>query len=84
MVAEYSVWGHVIIFLKDLQLDCLDHFQFSFLFLPSFFSCLLSLLFRAAPVAYQGSQARGGIGATAAGLHHSHSNIRAVSATLDP
>ena len=34
----------------------------------------LFLLFRAAPVAYGSSQARGRIGATAAGLHHSHSN----------
>ena len=34
----------------------------------------LFLLFRAAPSAYGGSQARGLIGATAAGLHHSHSN----------
>ena len=32
------------------------------------------LLFRAALVAYGGSQARGRIGATAAGLHHSHGN----------
>ena len=32
------------------------------------------LLFRAASVAYEGSQARGPIGAAAAGLHHSHSN----------
>ena len=31
-------------------------------------------LFRAAPAAYEGSQARGQIGATSAGLHHSHSN----------
>ena len=30
--------------------------------------------FRAAPSAYGGSQARGQIGAVAAGLHHSHSN----------
>ena len=30
--------------------------------------------FRAASAAYGGSQARGPIGATAAGLHHSHSN----------
>ena len=30
--------------------------------------------FRAAPVAYGGCQARGRIGATAADLHHSHSN----------
>ena len=31
----------------------------------------------ATPVAYGGSQARGPIGATAAGHHHSHSNVRA-------
>ena len=37
-----------------------------------FFFCL----FRAAPKAYGGSQARGQIGATASGLRHSHSNIR--------
>ena len=45
--------------------------------------CLLSLLlyfvfvlllFRAAPVAHGGSQARGPFGAVAADLHHSHSN----------
>ena len=36
----------------------------------SFFFCL----FRATPVAYGGSQARGLIGAAAAGLRHSHSN----------
>ena len=32
--------------------------------------------FRAAPAAYGSSQARGRIGATAASLHHSHSNAR--------
>ena len=37
-----------------------------------FFFCFL--LFRAPPVAYGGSQARGRIGARAAGLHYSHSN----------
>ena len=31
-------------------------------------------LFRAAPAAYGGSQARGQIEVTAASLHHSHSN----------
>ena len=31
-------------------------------------------LFRATPTAYGGSQTRGSIRATAAGLHHSHSN----------
>ena len=33
-------------------------------------------LFRAAPAAYGGPQARGPLRATAAGLHHSHSNTR--------
>ena len=51
------------------------------------------LLFRAAPIAYGSSQARGGIGAIAAGLCHSHSNKRSkphlqptpqLTATLDP
>ena len=35
---------------------------------------LLFSLFRAAPRAYGNSQARGQISATAASLHHSHSN----------
>ena len=39
------------------------------------FFCLF-VFSRAAPEAYGGSQARGLIGATAAGLHHSHSNAR--------
>ena len=39
------------------------------------FLLLLFLLFRAAPVAYGSFQARSWIGATAAGLHHSHSNM---------
>ena len=39
-----------------------------------FFVLFCFLLFRAAPVAYGGFQARGPIGATAAGLCHSHSN----------
>lgn len=36
--------------------------------------CFVSLLFRAAPKAYGSFQARGPIGATTAGLYHSHSN----------
>ena len=49
--------------------------------------------FRAAPVAYGGSQARGRIGDVAAGLHHSHSHAESepclqptpqFSATPDP
>ena len=49
------------------------HF-FSFLFFSFFFFFLVSCLFRAAPAAYRGSEARGPIGAVAAGLHHSHSH----------
>ena len=44
-------------------------------FLSSFlFTFIYFLLFRAAPEAYGSSQAGGGTGATAACLHHSHSN----------
>ena len=39
------------------------------------FSSGFFFFFRAAPVAYGSSQARGWIGATADGLHHSHSNM---------
>ena len=54
-------------------------FYFIYLFVVADFPCgsqhiYLSLLFRAAPVAYGRSQARGPIRATAAGLHHSHSD----------
>ena len=41
-----------------------------------FFLFLFLNLFRAIPAAYGSSQARGPIGVTAVGLHHSHSNIR--------
>ena len=41
------------------------------LFFFLFFFCL----FRAEPAAYGGSQARGQIGAVAAGLRHSHSSL---------
>ena len=40
-------------------------------------------LLLAAPAAYGGSQARGSIGATAAGLHHSHSNAGSESCVQD-
>ena len=49
--------------------------------IPKIFIILL-LLFRAAPKAYGGSQARGSIGATAATLHHSHSNTGSAPDTL--
>ena len=41
----------------------------------SFFVLFCFLLFRAAPAAYGSSQSRGFIGATAASLYHSHSNM---------
>lgn len=48
-----------------------------FLYLDFLFVCLFSvLLFRAIPTAYGSSQAKGQIGATAASLHHSHSNAK--------
>ena len=57
------------------------------------FFFFFSLSFRATPEAYGGSQARGLIGAVAAGLHQSHSNGRSelhlrptpqLMAALDP
>ena len=49
-------------------------------------ACFFFLLFRASPVAYGCSQARGRIGAAAAGLQHSHSQlqIRAACAIYTP
>ena len=58
-----------------------------------FFFVVVVAISWAAPSAYVGSQARGLIGATAAGLHRSHSNAGSEShlqatlqltATLDP
>ena len=55
--------------------------------------CVCVWLFRPVPTACGGSQARGPIGAAAAGLHHSHSNVGSeprlrpapqLMATLDP
>ena len=62
-------------------------------FLFFFFSVSFIYLFRATPVACESSQARGQIGAAAAGLHQSHSNtgselclqpIPQLRAMLDP
>ena len=51
---------------------CILNF-FLFLFKELFFVCLFVLPFRAALVAYGGSQARGPVGAIAASLCHNHS-----------
>ena len=48
----------------------LQYILFYFIYL---FFCLFAFS-RAAPAAYRGSQAKGLIGAVAAGLHQSHSN----------
>ena len=50
--------------------------NFYFYFSNIYLFIYLFLLFRASSVAYGSSQARGLIAAIAAGLHHSHSNIR--------
>ena len=50
--------------------------SFFFIFLFIFIFIFIFCFFRAAPVAYGGSQARGLFGTPAAGLHHSHSNAR--------
>ena len=57
-------------FLPSLSPVCLS----VFLSLSLSFFLFLCLLFRAIPVAYRGSLARGRIGAIAASLYHSHSN----------
>ena len=49
-------------------------FFFFFFFIPFLFFCFC--FFRATPVAYGSSQARGLIAAAAADLHHNHSNTR--------
>ena len=56
----------VVIFLLLLREETLLSLSLT----PPFFFCL----FRAVPLARGNSQARGQIGAVAAGLHHSHSN----------
>ena len=55
----------------DPKALCKQENLFFFLFLSFFFV----LLFRATPVAYGDSQASGLIGAVAANLHYSHSNV---------
>ena len=52
------------------------NFKKPFISTYSFFVCFCFCFFKAAPMAYGNSQARGRIGTAAAGLHHSHSNAR--------
>ena len=75
--------------LPRLQLPCSESPQNLYLQPPKspqglssgagLFCCCLFWLFRAAPEAYGGSQARSRIRATAAGLHHSHSHVGSLT-----
>ena len=61
--------------LKDIKLLCQVAIKFLF--------SLFFFLSTAAPTTYGGSQARGQIGAAAAGLHHSYSQARSET-LLEP
>ena len=57
--------------------------QYKLYFIPSIETLIIFFffgLFRAAPTAHGGSQARGRIGATAASLRQSHSNVSQIQA----
>ena len=60
---------------ETLETKNLTYGTFYYLFIYVFIFCLFAVS-RAVPAAYGGSQARGLIGASAAGLCHSHSNAR--------
>ena len=60
----------VLAYVPEKRMEII-YFSISFSFFFFFFG-----LFRVAPMAYGGSQARGSIGAIGTGLHHSHSNAR--------
>ena len=75
-----------------LKYNHVETFSILFYFI-SFHFILFFCFFRAAPAAYGGSQARGPIGAVAASLCNSHSNVRSdlhlqptpqLTVTLDP
>ena len=57
----------------DLLCHSVNSYLLLLLLLLLFLPLLLFFFFRAAPGAYESSQPRGWIGATAASLHHSHS-----------
>ena len=68
----FIFWPHLLQLQQCQILNLLHHSGSSGFHL--FISFFIFIFSRAAPVAYGGSQARGPIGATAAGLHHSHSH----------
>ena len=68
MVPEY---GYLNLVVNLFYFENNKAKDFSFFFFSFFVFCL----FRATPMAYGGSQARGPIKASAAGLCNSHSNV---------
>ena len=69
--------SHLFTHLSYFSLSPISKYWFLPSFVFSFLSSFLfSCFFRAALTAYGGSRVRGQIGATATGLHHSHSNAR--------
>ena len=68
VLAEYDTAPAPTTFITHIYLKVHKHLLFFFFFF--FFG-----LFTAIPAAYGGSRARGLIGAIAASLHHSHSNV---------
>ena len=103
-IFSYARWPSICLLWRNVYLGLLPIFQLGFFFvvvvvveLHELFIYFVFFFFfvfsRAAPVVYGGSQARGPIGAVAAGLHHSHSNTGSepclrptpqLTATLDP
>ena len=70
---RFTIWPHCLLGYHSAFLDMLNQSPpSSYIWIPNFFF----RLFRAIPMAYGGSQARGQIRAVAADLHHSHSNAR--------
>ena len=74
-VFHYSSQLILLTLWKPLEEKHISHFSLELSFKKIFF-LFLFLLFRAVPVAYGSSQARGRFGAAAASLHHSHNNVR--------
>ena len=81
----YFLFGHMYYFCHMNRLPKFSNFSLLTFFLHNpkeilafytFSFSFLFCLFRAIPVAYESSQARGWIGAVAADIHHSHSNSR--------
>ena len=70
MLALYTY--HILFLLSILQLMAQVNYSILLIRYRNYFFCL----FRAAPIAYGNSQARGWIGAAAASLCHSHSHAR--------